>query len=194
MKILSKLQLLQLSPTARKAYDDQKAAAELEAEQARVDAMSDAEVLELTNNGAFGPGLVGKPLAERAKHVMLTTGDGQFGPAIIDPDYAAKQAAKRAGGAKERALSQVPGGGVSSEPVDEGDGDEVGGAGDDADLDPWRATTLSGAKLLAQKAGVSYKPGIKKQPLIAKLKEAGVIPPPVPKDEDDDEDELEGQG
>jgi hypothetical protein len=69
-----------------------------------IDQLTDAEVLELTNNGALGAGIVGKELAERAQRLKLTTNDGQFGPALTDPDYATKQAAKRAGRTRRRRL------------------------------------------------------------------------------------------
>jgi hypothetical protein len=147
-----------------------------------VDQLTDTEVLELTNNGALGAGIVGKELAERAQRLKVSTNDGQFGPALTDPNYATKQAAKRAA---ERDAE-----GSAKEPTDS-EGDETGaGSGEPGEgdaVDPWTFVTLSGAKMLAQTAGISYRPGVKRQALIEVLKTAGVIPPAPPADPDADE-------
>lgn len=165
--------------------------------------LSDAEVLELSGNGTYGPGIIGQELFERATKIKAATNDGAFGPAITDPDFAAKQSAKRK--AERRARDQqaaaeealLKGTLPDHDRRDDGEGDEGGEAGKlpgdeppkDPPADPWHYTTLSGAKVLAQAAGVSYNPGIKKQALIAKLQEAGVVPPPPPADPDAGDEE-----
>lgn len=178
-----------LTPDQLADYRKRKDEREEAAERKRVAAMSDAEVLEQA--GGFGPAIIGKILYERAASVRLTTNDGEFGPALTDPDYGKKEAAKRAerragnqAAAEERALleGKLP----DHDRRDEGEGDEEGTTDT---RDPWSATTLSGAKMLAQHAGVSHKPGIKKQALIAQLKAAGVVPPPLPAETDDADDD-----
>lgn len=179
--------LSKLSSDELADYRKRKEEREEAAERKRVAAMSDAEVLEQA--GGFGPAIIGKILYERAASVRLTTNDGEFGPALTDPDYGKKEAAKRAerragnqAAAEEQALleGKLP----DHDRRDEGEGDEEG-----ATVDPWSFVTLSGAKMLAQHAGVSHKPGVKRQALIAVLQKAGVTPPEPPANPDADDDE-----
>lgn len=122
--------------------------------------LSDNEILELA--GPYGPALIGQELFDKAQEIRARTNDGKFGPAIMDPHYAEKQAALKA---SAKAVSG------SSDSSDSGSTD---------DSDPWSSVTLSGAKQLAMDAGVSYAPGTKKAVLIASLKAAGVNPPAAP--------------
>jgi hypothetical protein len=57
--------------------------------------LSDGEILELA--GGFGPAIIGQELYERAQRIQRTNPGGLFGPAILDPDYAAKQEALKIG-------------------------------------------------------------------------------------------------
>lgn len=158
------------------------AAAE-QAEIARVATLSDAQVLKVTSNAAFGPGIVGKPLADRAAKIMRDTGGGIFGPAITDPDYAAKQAAKRTG--------VLPTGNPIPDdlgpPPVVGEGDPI----DPTDLhdprNPWMYVTLGGAKQLAMAHSVSYVPKVQRKALIEQLQAANVVPPAIPSDSDEDD-------
>jgi hypothetical protein len=78
------------------------------------------------------------------------------------------------------------------QPTDaEGDetGAEAGDAAGSGDVDPWSFVSLSGAKVLAQHAQISYRPGVKRKALIEKLQEAGVQPPAPPADPDADDEE-----
>jgi hypothetical protein len=121
--------------------------------------LSDSEVLALA--GVYGPALIGQELYDKACEIRSRTGDGKFGPAIMDPHYAEKQAAAKA--------ASVPASSESDSPVD--------------DSDPWSTVTRSGAKQLAIDAGISYAPNIKTADLIETLKVAGVQPPaPAPKE------------
>jgi hypothetical protein len=142
------------------------------AEVAAVARLSESEVL--ARAAGFGPAIIGEALHRRAKEIRERSDNGRLGPAITDPDYAAKQEAKRTAGAVE----------VDS---DDADGEKEEGSGDLKD--PWQWTTLSGAKQLAQTKGVSYAPRIKRVDLIELLKAAGVEPPAPPDDDDDDDDE-----
>jgi hypothetical protein len=148
----------------------------------RVAGLTDEQVLKETNHGKYGPGIVGKPLAARAATLLTGTAGGRFGPAIVDPEYARKQAAAKL-----------------AAPATEGDDDTEDGEDDDiepeGDVDPtnlkdprnpWSYVTLSGAKVLAQQAQVSHKPNLKRKELIAILQEAQVVPPPVPEPSADD--------
>ena len=161
----------------------------LDAEEKRVAKLSDDEVLRLSGNGKFGPGIIGKALHARASKIIKDTGGGRFGPAITDPDYAAKQAAAKG----KRVAPIVP----QDDSGEDGEDDEleeevVGGPVDPTDIkdprNPWTYVTLSGAKVLAQKHGVSYVPRIKRTELIGDLQAAGVVPPAIPDDLDEDDD------
>lgn len=124
--------------------------------------LSDAEILELA--GPYGPALIGQELYEKAQEIRAQTGDGKFGPAIMDSDYDKKQKALK----KSAAATAKSGESTAddSPPPDSSD--------------PWSTVTLSGAKQLAMDAGVSYAPGTKKAALIKALKTAGVTPPAAP--------------
>lgn len=50
-----------------------------------IDQLSNSEVLDLAGN--HGPAIIGKELYDRAAHLKITTDNGRFGPAILDPDY-----------------------------------------------------------------------------------------------------------
>lgn len=148
--------------------------------------LSDEEVLALTGHGHFGPGIVGPALHARSEAIIARTGGGQFGPALTDPHYAAKQRAARQG--------QVPTIGEFVEREDEEQGEDGAiAAGEDAAaaLDPWEFVTLSGAKLLAQQHGVSYRPGVKRGALVTALQGAGIQPPPPPSREELAADDAE---
>jgi hypothetical protein len=126
----------------------------------RYRSLSDAQVLQLA--GGFGPAIIGEYLFTRAKDIRERTNNGQLGPAITDPNYAAKQSALR----PARQIADETGdGGEEVEPV-------TG--------DPWQFVTLSGAKMLAQERGVSYAPRVKRDDLVEALKGAGVQPPAPP--------------
>jgi hypothetical protein len=122
--------------------------------------LSDAEILELA--GPYGPALIGQELYDKAQEIRAQTGDGKFGPAIMDPDYDKKQKALKKSAAATAGASTAD----DSPPPDLSD--------------PWSTVTLSGAKQLAMDAGVSYVPGTKKAALIEALKTAGVTPPAAP--------------
>jgi hypothetical protein len=78
------------------------------AEQRRVAALSDADVLKLTGHGKFGPALVGPHVHARSAAILKGTAGGRFGPAITDPDYAPKQAAVKAeAAAADQALTDA---------------------------------------------------------------------------------------
>jgi hypothetical protein len=169
-----------------------------------IDELTDAEVLERTGHGRFGPGIVGPELYERSKRIMTATGGGLFGPALTDPDFAKKQQAARV------ATQRGDDGPESSDEFDDDDDVDVdvdvdedqtestgGGAFtgnvDPADLsdprNPWTYVTLSGAKMLAQQKGVSYAPRVKRAELIAALQAANIEPPPVPENPSAGDDE-----
>lgn len=121
------------------------------------DDLSDTEILELA--GPYGPGIIGKELFDRAAAIRNRGDDGKLGPAITDPNFAAKQAAKRA---------------ASTPPPDPADAPAT-----TAPVGTWAGITLSGAKKLAQENGVSYKPGVKLEALLKLLTTAGIAPPPA---------------
>lgn len=149
----------------------------------QLDQMSDARVLELA--GGLGPGIIGKAHFDRAAAIRAVSDDGKLGPAIIDPDYAKKQAAKRL--AEKQTRDAEP------DRIEEEES-AISQRSDAAAGDPWAYVTLSGAKMLAQQHNVSYQPRVKRDALIAALKHAGVEPPAPPADPDanDDFDELHG--
>jgi hypothetical protein len=130
-------------------------------DQQNFDHLSDTEILELA--GPYGPGIIGQELFDRAQKIRSRGDDGKLGPALTDPDFAAKQAAKRA-------LEPKP------EPTEpKGDAPPK--------VATWEGVTVSGLKLLAQQRQVSYTPqqGKKRDTLIAVLEAAGVKPPePAP--------------
>lgn len=47
--------------------------------------MSEADILTLA--GGFGPGIIGHELYDLAQSIAIRTDNGQFGPALLDPDY-----------------------------------------------------------------------------------------------------------
>lgn len=156
-----------------------------------VAALSDAEVLQLSGNGKYGPGLIGKALADRSSKIIKATGGGAFGPAITDPNYADKQRAlrERRAGDQDAAAEQA----LLDGTLPEADRRTLfEGPVDLANLhdprNPWTYVTLSGAKVLAQTANISHVPRIKRADLIAELQAANVTPPPVPSDDDADGD------
>lgn len=53
-----------------------------------LDELSDAEALALA--GHYGPGIIGQELYERAEAIRIATDNGKFGPALLDPNYNAK--------------------------------------------------------------------------------------------------------
>jgi hypothetical protein len=146
--------------------------------------LSDAQILQMTDSGRMGPGIVGEAVYKRGQWITKGTDGGRFGPAITDPDYAAKQAAKRKA---ERAETDRV---IADEEENERFGDGEQSEGElRAAVDPWSFVTLSGAKMLAQKAGISYQPRIKRAELVDLLKAAYVVPPAPPENPDaDDED------
>lgn len=151
-----------------------------------VNRLSDAEVLNKV--GGLGPAIVGYDLYERAARVASRTDNGRLGPALTDPAWGAKEAARVAANraARERRLR----GETAALAVAEADEDE-----EDDDRDPWSFVTLAGTKMLAQQHGVSYKPGTKREQMIELLKSASVVPPKPPsKSEvtDDDDDDVFG--
>lgn len=149
----------------------------------QLDKMSDAKILELA--AGYGPGIIGQAHFDRAAALRTATDDGRLGPALVDPDYARKQAALR-------------GQEVADEETDDEARDEervallAAGSGDTSD--PWTFVTLSGAKMLAQQHNVSYPPRVKRDALVAALKDAGVAPPAPPEkpatEDDFDDDDL----
>lgn len=140
-----------------------------------VDRIPDTDVLERVKG--MGPAIVGYDLFERAEYVRERTNNGVFGPALTDPDYGKKEAARIAAAraARERAKA-----GVADEP-------ESAVAVAVSDADPWSFITISGAKMLAQQHGVSYQPRVKRAVLIDALKLAGVQPPEPPANPDADD-------
>lgn len=149
-------------------------------EVARVAKLTDAQVLVQSDNGRMGPGIIGKPLYDRAQEILKRTGGGVLGPAISDPDYAKKQAA-----ARKATSPKAPKLAVSAPSATVPDGD-VDPANLSDPRNPWTYVTLSGAKMLAQQSEVSYVPKIKRADLIAELQKKGVTPPPVPEPEGGD--------
>lgn len=127
----------------------EKAAEDEAKEYARVAKMTDAEVMVATGHGKFGPGIVGKALAERSRKLVAASGGGIFGPAIMDPDYAKKQAAKRAAERGEDAPAPKPKAAPVMDDDDLEDNEEVaalaaaamGGASTSTLLDMARAST-----------------------------------------------------
>lgn len=125
--------------------------------------LSDTEVLELA--GPYGPAIIGQELFDRAQKIRARGDDGKLGPAILDSDFAEKQAAKKAAAA----------------PAEQTGDETAGSGGGNPKVPTWEGITLSGLKQLAMDKGVSYKPAQakKKETLIALLEAAGVTPPPV---------------
>jgi hypothetical protein len=121
--------------------------------------LSDSQILELA--GPYGPAIIGQELFDRAQKIRARGDDGKLGPAILDSDFAAKQAEKKA--------AETP----APDPADEPAPKPTPGT--------WEGITLSGLKQLAMDKGVSYKPAQakRKETLIAVLEAAGVTPPPV---------------
>lgn len=172
-------------------------------ELAQLRRLSDGEILGRA--GALGPAVIGRPLAYLAGQIRVTNPDGALGPALLDPDYHAKQLAAResAQTARPKAPAPRPDPARPSDGGEGWEGGEVGDAGssganasiDPADLNhpqnPWTYVTLSGAKQLAMQHQLSHKPRITRRDLIAELQKAQVAPPPVPTDLEDDDDELE---
>lgn len=118
--------------------------------------LSDADILTLA--GPYGPALIGQELFDRAQAIKKRGDDGKLGPALMDPDYAAKQAAKKAASTPAPdpaapAIAPPPG--------------------------TWEGITMSGLKMLAQQKQVSYRPKVERSELIALLEGAGVTPPPA---------------
>lgn len=161
-------------------------------ERARVAKLSDAEVLKAAGGGAFGPGIIGRPLFDRAQAILKRSGNGVFGPAITDDEYgeveakALNQRRAQIRADREAARAKLAEQVVQREPA----------SYDPADLtqadNPWTYVTLSGAKQLAMTAGVSYVARVKRVDLIAELQAQGVTPPPVPSPDDLAGDEGEG--
>lgn len=162
----------------------EKAARDAEHEAARVAKLTDHQVLQQSGHGTYGPGIIGKALADRAAKIMKATGGGVLGPAILDSDYAKKLAGRRAPD-PDAALEHAAALGTLPDADRRADGPI-----DPADLqdprNPWTYVTLSGAKVLAQQAGVSHIPRIKRAELIAELQRANVEPPAVPGADDQD--------
>jgi hypothetical protein len=169
------------------------------AEQAEIDrvaGLTDAQVLKESGDGKFGPGIVGKHLAARAAGLMKASSGGKLGPAIMEHDFAAKQAAKRAAAQKEGDAGADTVETEGDDPEDEEDEGEFTGDVDPKNLkdprNPWSYVTLSGAKVLAQEAQVSYKPAVKRPALIAQLQAAGVVPPAIPEEEGEGDKKADG--
>jgi hypothetical protein len=126
--------------------------------QDNFDHLSDTDILELA--GPYGPGIIGQALFDRAQSIRSRGDDGKLGPALLDSDFAAKQAAKRAAAAPPTDPTAPP-------PAPPAPGS-------------WDDITVSGLKLLAQEHGVSYKPRVARAELLEALIAAGVTPPPAP--------------
>ena len=109
----------------------------------QLDDLSDGEVLELA--GGFGPGIIGKELYDRAQQIQSTNPGGLYGPAVLDPDYAAKQEAKKNGPAVRI-----------------------------ADFAKWDQMTRKQLASLCAEHEISHKSGATKVELIELLDEAGV--------------------
>jgi hypothetical protein len=126
-----------------------------------LDNLSDTEILELA--GPYGPGIIGQELFDRAQKIRSRGDDGKLGPALTDPDFSAKQAAKRAAEPQAKSDAVPP----------KGDGEPK--------VATWDDITVSGLKMLAQQRQVSYTPaqGKTRASLIAVLEAAGVTPPPA---------------
>lgn len=180
------------------------------AELATLQRLPDTEILERSRG--LGPGILGRPLAYLAARIRDQNPDGVLGPALLDPDFDKKQLAKRglrrdadgyivdleAADAKDFRGKTVV---LDDEAARQAKIAELNAAGkpiDPADLEdprnPWHYVTLSGAKQLAMKSEVSYKPSVKRKDLIDELQKKGVTPPPVPDalaEDDDDGDDQE---
>lgn len=157
------------------------------AEYAAVAKLSDAEVLKRTGHGQFGPAIIGKALHERSASLLKGTDGGKFGPAITDPDYAKKQAALRHAEKVTAAATAEDGDDADDETANKETGD-IDPRNLKDNRNPWSYVTLSGAKVLAQKNNVSYKPGIKRPVLIDLLIDAKVVPPAIEADEEKGKD------
>jgi hypothetical protein len=174
--------------------------AEERAEEKKLAKLSDDQILEMSSHGKLGPGILGRPLYDRAASIIKAGGMIGLGPAIMDPDYHAKQLALRE---RERAKLEKKAGGTSGTgkpPAGSGDGKpgdlvEKEGEVDPKDLtdkrNPWAYVQLGGAKRLAQVHQVSHKPRVTRVELIEQLQAAKVEPPPVPTDADQDDDDDE---
>lgn len=150
---------------------------ELADQQAAADALSDADVLEKSGYGRFGPAIIGQPLYDRARKILRSTGGGIFGPAITDPEFAARDRARRrlpddAIGVEQRIVN------LAAEGV-------RGGANETPSEDAWQRVTLSGAKLLAKQYGITHGRA-KREEIIEQLKAAGVVPPVLGEIADDE--------
>lgn len=126
--------------------------------QDNFDGLSDTEILELA--GPYGPGLIGQALFDKAQSIRSRGDDGKLGPALLDSDFAAKQAAKKAANAPPADPNAPP----PAPPVP----------------GSWDDITVSGMKLLAQEHGVSYKSRVARAELLDALVAAGITPPPAP--------------
>lgn len=146
----------------------------------RYEHLGDAEILTLA--GGMGPALIGQELHDLAAAIRKETGGGVFGPAITDPDYAAKQKALREARERSSAEHDDDDDEAADSPEDTPSTDDEPTADDG---DAWSQVSLSGAKMLAQQFNVSYVPRVKRAQLIDQLIAAGVKPPV--KHADDDE-------
>lgn len=173
---------------------DERLTQEEKLEKVRVAKLSDDDVLKASGHGSFGPGIIGRVLFDRAQKILKNRGGGGMGPAITDEEYGEKE-----GKALEQRRAQIRADREAAraklaerKAATEGEPAQY----DPTDLtdpnNPWTYVSLSGAKQLAQTAGVSYTARVKRADLIAELQGKQVVPPPVPTPEDlEGDDEAE---